>query len=291
MAAGGKEEEEEEDYIDMEITSYPSFLPQSPREFEFQMSSVSLDRELPTTSPADELFYKGKLLPLHLPPRLQMVEKLLQRSTSNRLEHESETPEEWYSTPLATTATATPFESCNISPSDSCQLSRELDPVEYFLGYSNSNSSEEKDFVSCETHVKKYSWTRKLKLIKQSSLASKLKSMFGKSGCGDESSAKSKEERISSKASECLKKGGKEDEAKGGRFRFCHRRSFSGAFKRQSIMKLSSSSSSSAGSSSSSNDQQGLKRSSSANTEMEISVQGAIAHCKQSQQVSRSRRP
>lgn len=71
----------DEDYIDMEISSFSKFFslssPPQTREFEFQMSSSSAERE-PTNSPADELFYKGKLLPLHLPPRLQMVEKLLQ---------------------------------------------------------------------------------------------------------------------------------------------------------------------------------------------------------------------
>ncbi|KAK4772741.1 hypothetical protein SAY86_014516 [Trapa natans] len=84
-----EEEEEEEDYIDLEVISYSIFhckfiIPPSNqqhqpsnKEFEF-MSSVSLEREHPSTSPADELFYKGKLLPLHFPPRVQMVEKLLE---------------------------------------------------------------------------------------------------------------------------------------------------------------------------------------------------------------------
>jgi hypothetical protein len=37
------------------------------------MSSVELDS---IGSPADELFYKGRLFPLHVPLRTQMVEKL-----------------------------------------------------------------------------------------------------------------------------------------------------------------------------------------------------------------------
>ena len=44
-----------------------------------------------TTFPADELFYKGKLLPLHLPPRLLMVQKLVEDYTFDQ---------EFYSTPL-----------------------------------------------------------------------------------------------------------------------------------------------------------------------------------------------
>ncbi|GAB4854871.1 hypothetical protein Ancab_023457 [Ancistrocladus abbreviatus] len=305
MAMDYYREHEEEEYIDMEITSYTTFLCHSPGEFEFQMSSSSRDREFSTTSPADELFYKGKLLPLHLPPRLQMVEKLFEHSTSIKPNCNFE---ELYATPLATTTTATPFESCNISPSESCQLSRELDPDEYFR--QEVNPSDEKAFIS-ENNAKKHSWTRKLKLIRQSSFGSKLKasgaylkSLFGKSGCSDESSAKNRDEGSSSKAKvEYLKKGNrkvpfgqirpvsttetinKEEETKGSRS--SHRRSFSGAFKRRSMAKLSSSSSSS-GSSSSSNDIQVLKRSSSAKLETESPIQGAIAHCKQSQQSFRS---
>ncbi|XP_042462606.1 probable membrane-associated kinase regulator 4 [Zingiber officinale] len=65
-------EMEEEDFIDIDIDIVSS----SP-EFEFHMTAD----DPPLPSPADELFYMGKLLPLHLPPRLQMLEQLL-RDTS-----------------------------------------------------------------------------------------------------------------------------------------------------------------------------------------------------------------
>ncbi|XP_024527246.1 probable membrane-associated kinase regulator 1 [Selaginella moellendorffii] len=50
-------------------------------EFEFTASATAAsDRAAPPKNPpmlsADELFYKGKLLPLHLPPRIQMVQDL-----------------------------------------------------------------------------------------------------------------------------------------------------------------------------------------------------------------------
>ncbi|KAH7405025.1 hypothetical protein KP509_15G053900 [Ceratopteris richardii] len=47
-------------------------------EFHIAYSSTLSNRYdwLETISPADELFFKGQLLPLHLPPRLQMVELL-----------------------------------------------------------------------------------------------------------------------------------------------------------------------------------------------------------------------
>ncbi|XVE75264.1 hypothetical protein DITRI_Ditri12bG0081300 [Diplodiscus trichospermus] len=324
---------EDEEYIDMEVSSYSNFFhnsissPPHPREFEFQMSTISMERE-PTTSPADELFYKGKLLPLHLPPRLQMVEKLLQNSNSV-YEDRKDNFEEFYSTPLTTTVTtptttSTPFESCNISSSESCRVSRELNPEEYFFEYSTEVSG-------CIGENPKKSWTKKLKLIKQSSIGSKLKasraylkSLFGKSGCSDESCAAAKvaDEGSVSKAKERLDRYMKStkkipfgqihqdkyqisaalmrsfDKAKitednANR----HRRSFSLAIKRHSTKRSSSSSSSSGSSSSSSSNAsngfqylQFLKRSSSVNTEIESPIQGAIAHCKQSQRLMRSRK-
>lgn len=327
----------DDDYIDMEVSSYSNFFshsrnsPPHPREFEFQMSSVHLEKE-PTTSPADELFYKGKLLPLHLPPRLQMVEKLLENSNC-AYDISKDAFEDFYSTPLMTntvttpTTTSTPFESCNISPAESCQVSRELNPNEYFYEY----STEVSGFIG---ENPKKSWTKKLKLIKQSSLGSKLKasraylkSLFSKSGCSDESctaATKVADEGALSKAKESLnnytnlakknpfgqiQKGkcqtsaadmrsfGKEKISENSSS--CHRRSFSMVIKRHSTNKSSASSlsSGSSSSSSSSNDSnsfhelQFLKRSSSsAYSEIESSIQGAIAHCKQSQQLVNSRK-
>nr|GMC89085.1 probable membrane-associated kinase regulator 4 [Ipomoea batatas] len=58
---------EDDEYIDIEVNS---FSPQS-TDFEFQMTSSFNDNKELTVLPADDLFYKGKLLPLLLPPRLQ----------------------------------------------------------------------------------------------------------------------------------------------------------------------------------------------------------------------------
>ncbi|KAG6551162.1 hypothetical protein Mapa_007397 [Marchantia paleacea] len=46
------------------------------QEFEFSMSVDPAEPVEKEISPADDLFYKGQLLPLHLPKRLQMVQKL-----------------------------------------------------------------------------------------------------------------------------------------------------------------------------------------------------------------------
>ncbi|CAL4903182.1 unnamed protein product [Urochloa decumbens] len=70
----------QDDYIDMDLTPAATpMLPSSPR-FEFQSTAAggAKHREPAFASPADELFYKGNLLPLHLPPRLQLVQRLLQ---------------------------------------------------------------------------------------------------------------------------------------------------------------------------------------------------------------------
>lgn len=183
----------DDDYIDMEIGSYTNFRcrskssPRQSREFEFQMSLNSRGRE-PTTSPADELFYNGKLLPLHHPPRLQMIERLLQKSSSD-YDYRKDMFEEFYSTPLTTSAntpTSTPFESCNISPSESCRISRELNPDEYLLEYSADVS-----YMNAESSKK--SWTKKLKCstfgLKLKASRAYIKSLFTKSGCSDESCA------------------------------------------------------------------------------------------------------
>ncbi|KAJ8759884.1 hypothetical protein K2173_009985 [Erythroxylum novogranatense] len=328
----------EEEYIDMEVSSYSNFMcrsissPPHQREFEFQMSSNSLEKQYSTTSPADELFYKGKLLPLHLPPRLQMVEKLLESSNYGYNERK-DAYEEFYGTPSMTTAAtpttrSTPFESCNVSPAESCHVSRELNPEEYFFEY---NSTESSDFTGENT---KKPWSRKLNIIKQSSsIGSKLKasraylkSLFGRSGCSADSCAaatKVADEGTVSRAKESMnrhvkagkknpfgqiqrekyqlstnasQKLSKETEDGSGRL---HRRSFSMSIKRHSITKLSLSSSSSGSSSSSSSSSTNsirstelpfLKRSSSTNSEIENPIQGAIAHCKQSQQLSQARK-
>ncbi|GLJ37810.1 hypothetical protein SUGI_0768760 [Cryptomeria japonica] len=71
-------------YIDMDFSTSPMEEDnKDSEEFEFNISISAgnkaqlVSEEIPNdVSPADELFYKGKLLPLHLPPRLQMVRNL-----------------------------------------------------------------------------------------------------------------------------------------------------------------------------------------------------------------------
>ncbi|KAH7512994.1 probable membrane-associated kinase regulator 4 [Ziziphus jujuba] len=344
----------DDDYIDMEVSSsssssaffcYSISSPPQTREFEFQMSTVSHDKEL-TTSPADILFYKGKLLPLHLPPRLQMVQNIL-RTSNTKPEEEEEGFEVAYripsfingSTTPSSTNTSTPLESCSISPSESCRVSCELNPDDEYL----SEWATEMSVFIGDHRPKKLSWSTKLKQIKQSSLGQKikqsrayLKSLFSKSGCNsdgscaktacyaDESQSISRGKNSINNYSNMNKKN-PFGRINNGRYQISttlmksienemaadnhhhqeglhsQRRSFSGVIPRQysgtkSSGSSSTTSTSSSGSSSSSSsfsfssngscyDSQLLKRSSSASSEIESSIEGAIAHCKQSNQV------
>ncbi|ESQ52616.1 hypothetical protein EUTSA_v10016955mg [Eutrema salsugineum] len=270
----------EEDYIDMEVTSFTNLVRETlnnnnyPREFEFQMSHICPLEIDKTTSPADELFYKGKLLPLHLPPRLQMVQKILEDYTFD---------DEFYSTPLATgTVTTpatsnTPFESCTVSPAESCHVSKELNPEDYFLEYSDSVEQ-------------KKSWGKKLRLIKQLSFGTKIKasraylrSFFGKSSCSDESRVADEGSILRySRVQPPFGQIKTERPKKQSNGSACgsHRRSFSVSMRRQPVKSSNNKSSTSLGF----RPLQFLKRSTSSSSEIENSIQGAILHCKQSQQ-------
>ncbi|XAR72065.1 hypothetical protein NMG60_11018565 [Bertholletia excelsa] len=291
----------EEEYIDMEVISPNSnFFYQPSREFEFQMFSSSSSAERDTsTSPADELFYMGKLLPLHLPPRLQMVEKLLLSSDSQKVDSLFE--EFLFGTPpttsttttaFATPASTTPFESCNVSPCESCRVSRELNPEEYFFNYEGEESS------SAENPKK--SWTKKLKLgSKLRASRAYLKALFGISGCSDHScdtaprnvnngsiliakemSKKTPFGQIQREGASSSRRFGREKSAGDG-----YRRSFSGAIKRLSAPKTTSSCSQSISGLSSNglSASQFVRKSGSVCPDIENSIQGAIAHCKRSQ--------
>ncbi|XP_027349129.1 probable membrane-associated kinase regulator 4 [Abrus precatorius] len=325
----------DEDYIDIELSSSPNFFsysigsPQHNREFEFQNKKES------TTYPADELFYKGKLLPLHLPPRLQMVQKLLEKADAKFGYVRSQSSLEDSSFPYTTdirmhsTNANTPLESCNISPSESCRVSSsEAYPPEFLFDW----SAEIDGLVG---DLPKKPCSKKLKQTKQFWLCQRLKasraylkSLFGKSGCSDKccASAVNKVGAVKkSKCKECenkhvksvknnpfeifddnmhqrsfaIKKNINSDMLEDG-FVNNSRRSFSGVILRHYASKASSLSTSSSGSSSSSSsfslsssgsyDLQLFKKGISVNSELESSIESAIAHCKQSQLQSSSKK-
>ncbi|KAL2229440.1 probable membrane-associated kinase regulator 4 [Sesamum indicum] len=304
----------DEDYIDLELSS--SSPPAT--EFEFQMSFTSNEQET-TTSPADELLYKGKLLPLHLPLRLRMVENLQNSTTdapvTSTFDITGEPFEEdyYYSMPFITFSAAsctnftnTPLDSCDISPSESCRVSSELNPDDNFFEWSSELSS----FI--KSHPANKSWSKKLKLIKHTILAQKLKasraylkSLFRKSVCSNELCTKadcnavaanlSKAEAHISRAS-CPKLATIVKDVEGIEDKV-QRRSFSGAIKRRSPIKCLSSSSSNCSSAAPSSSSSSFSfssnrfyelqflRSSTSAPEIEVSIDAAIAHCKKSQQI------
>ncbi|XP_039038909.1 probable membrane-associated kinase regulator 4 [Hibiscus syriacus] len=285
--------EEDDEYIDMEITSFSNIFSNSrpSREFEFQMSSLSMERES-TTSPADELFYKGNLLPLHL---LEISEP----GFGSVYGDENGVCRESYGTPLATTITTpTPFESCNVSPCDSCTVSRELSPVEYSF-YECWAETDVSRCIDGDENRKK-SWTKMLKLSSRLKASrAYLKALFRKSGCSYESSAVAKDgDRVTvpkpnrSLFGQMNREKSKKlvDNGAGNGQSNRHRRLFS-----MVIEQHSSTNESSTSSSSSSLNSNGfrylpfLNGSSSVKVKIESPnpIQGAIAHCKQSQMSSR----
>lgn len=271
--------------------------------------SAPLDQWEPMASPADELFYKGKLLPLHLPPRIQMVEKLFKSAADKGLLS-------------ASTAPATPYQSCNASPANSCYVSGELNVEHYFHECTSTSITAADAEAACE----KKPWSKKLKFIRHLNLGLKLKAskaylktIFatkagnpdGKScapTANEFSSAQFKTSRknpfgqirsnryIASPVSNSTTPGGKLKEDECG-----HRRSFSSVIirysssnKTSSASSLSCSSSNSSTSSIPSSNDSGvgpvLRRSSSVSSEMDNPIQGAIAYCKKSQQLASVRK-
>nr|GMD62691.1 probable membrane-associated kinase regulator 4 [Ipomoea batatas] len=271
----------------MEVNSSSS--PQI-REFEFQMASISVEKG-PSTSPADELFYRGKLLPLHLPPRLQMVQKLLQNTPTTIEEEEEESfcGMPFISTATSSTDTSTPMESCNISPSESCRVSCELNPDDCYFEW----SSEFSTFIN--SHPKK-SWAKKLKLVKQSLISQKLKAskaylkgLFTKSGCSDESCAKA--------ANCCNHPESDQQQGLNGQD-FSINNKYMKVGMRPSLPYIGKCPHPTIASVIKNGERDGVedtlsnpRRSSSDTSEIEGSIQAAIAHCKKSQELSSSRKP
>jgi hypothetical protein len=322
---------EEEDYIDMDL----SFTAAGAGEFEFHHMSAPLEVSgrsgqpplLPLASPADELFYKGKLLPLHLPPRVQMVEDLLLDNhcgTRGRGRHLA-----------VSTAPATPCErSRGASPANSCFVSGELNVEEFFRDYEAGLAHA--DDASAAAAGEKRPWSRRLRFVtRQLSLgrqikASKayLRTMFATTkpagNADDKNVLAAKDLSHSShgghlrawrknpfgqiRSNRCIaeKSSGGDGGHAGG-----HRRSFSSVIVRYSASNKtspapapsscsstssstkSSTSTSSSVRSSSGSDGAGapvLRRSSSASSEAENPIQGLIAYCKKSQQLASVRK-
>ncbi|XP_031127456.1 probable membrane-associated kinase regulator 4 [Ipomoea triloba] len=182
---------EDDEYIDIEVNSF------SPKttDFEFQMPSSLNDKEL-TVLPADDLFYKGKLLPLLLPPRLQTVQNLLKTTPigdhHSIVEEDDDDDDEFIIMEFAS-STPTPWEnSTSGTPVEPFRLSFSLTPAENFKRSTCLSTSIIKH------QEKKHSWLiSKLRLFKKSLIGNRgkgsrvcsLRSFFRKSACINVSSA------------------------------------------------------------------------------------------------------
>ncbi|XP_051132318.1 probable membrane-associated kinase regulator 4 [Andrographis paniculata] len=326
---------EDDDFIDMELSSsatpkfyYSSSSNSSPpsREFEFQMCFTCSDREA-ISSPADDLFYQGRLLPLYLPPPLQMVKNVFHSTTTTAAatrfdviadeEFEDDDDDDCYSMPFTEpciNVANTPLEPASISLSESCRMSCDLSLDDYYLEWPVESGSFIKNQPS-----KNRIWTNKLKIIKPSILGEKLrasraylKSLFGKSGCSEKSCRKANcniGRKNLRKFEDKPCKIGKRNKFQLGKTSLTtfdsamkdidrkkmesnvQWKSFSNTIRRRSPSKyLTSSSSNSSSSSSSFSLSSGgfhdhLFRRTSSATEIEGSIEAAIAYCKKSQQL------
>ncbi|KAJ3682771.1 hypothetical protein LUZ60_012998 [Juncus effusus] len=95
----------EDDFIDIDLNLNPSnFLrinassnSRNSREFEFKLCTNATnpqERDNSHSTPADELFYKGNLLPLHHHPRIQTIQRLKSRHFNYGHEQEVDQLEE-----------------------------------------------------------------------------------------------------------------------------------------------------------------------------------------------------
>ncbi|KAF3638977.1 hypothetical protein FXO38_22932 [Capsicum annuum] len=261
---------DEEDYIDIEVLSSCSYFSSCPnssplnREFEFQMASITNNKES-TIAPADELFYRGKLLPLH--------------QKSQRIAPFEEDLEEGEEESFCINFLIAPISSA----SQSCRVSFEFNPNDLFFERSRTELT-----ISSHNKSPNKLWSKLINqsLINQKFKASKafLKSLFSKSSCCSE------ELKVSKKTTP-FRNTAKNIEGLSSR-------SFSAAETKwhppiKGLSSSSTNSSSSTGGSFSSsscsfNSNNGfyelnfLKRSNSFTSGFEGSIEAAVAHCKKS---------
>ncbi|MCD9640492.1 hypothetical protein HAX54_025831 [Datura stramonium] len=252
---------DDEDYIDIEVSScsYFSSCPQN-REFEFQMASITNNK-----SPADELFHRGKLLPLHQTESFQ--EEDLEDSFSINL---------------------------MITPVGSCRVSFELNPNDHFFELTPSSS-----IVNHNSPKKLWSKLIKHSLVSHKFKASRafLKSLLSKSSCTNGNSCSSKDMKVSKKKKP-LENTSNGTSCAIKNIEGLSSRSFSAAeikwhYPTKCLSSSLTNSSSNGGSFSSSNrsfnsndgfyELNFLKRSSSFTSGIEGSIEAAVAHCKKSQ--------
>ncbi|KAK6778483.1 hypothetical protein RDI58_025201 [Solanum bulbocastanum] len=151
---------DDEEYIVIEVSSYYYFSSASPqnKEFEFQITNYTKEN---TISPADELFYRGKLLPLH---QKTFQEEDLEDSYCINL----------FITPIS-------------SPSQTCMVSFELNPNDHNIISPKKLWSK---LIEHSLIIKKFKASRAF-----------LKSLFSISSCTNDKDIKVSKKKTSNRTS------------------------------------------------------------------------------------------
>jgi hypothetical protein len=136
-----------------------SFSSSSSSDFEFTIS-ISPRKSSNNLCPADELFYKGQLLPLHLSPRISMVRTLLLSSSSTSSATSSSTAPRDSTGSSASNDSTTSFISDLALFPDSCDSSRpssvtEDDELKRLHHNNNNNSSSNNNNNRSNSQLKK----------------------------------------------------------------------------------------------------------------------------------------
>ncbi|XP_018454961.2 probable membrane-associated kinase regulator 1 [Raphanus sativus] len=125
----------------------------SSSEFEFNIS-ISPRKAFSSLCPADELFYKGQLLPLQISPRLSLVRTLCSSSTSSS-SSSSSTARDSTESSSSTDSSTSSFPLLHAPPLDCCDSSR------------TSSFTDEEDIFSKETKKSGFSLSRLSSVFKK----------------------------------------------------------------------------------------------------------------------------
>ncbi|TMW82722.1 hypothetical protein EJD97_005136 [Solanum chilense] len=228
----------DEEYIDIEVNSASQN-----REFEFQMASITNNN---TTSPADELFYRGRLLPLH--------QKILQTQLFEDLEDSF----------CVEVSTERPFGSGKRIKSSAINFTISSPSQSFEVSPNDHKISPKKVWI---------------KFIKHSLITQKLKSLFSKSSCRNGNCCSSKDMNVSNKIIP-LKSSNNIGSVSSRSFKW-QQKSRNGISSR-SFSSTNFSSRSSFDCSFNSNYELNFSKRSSFTSESEGSIEDAVAHCKKS---------
>ncbi|GAU24885.1 hypothetical protein TSUD_116090 [Trifolium subterraneum] len=154
-----------------------SFSSSSSSDFEFTIS-ISPRKSSNNLCPADELFYKGQLLPLHLSPRISMVRTLLLSSSSTSSATSSSTAPRDSTGSSASNDSTTSFISDLALFPDSCDSSRPSSVTEddelkrlHHINNSSSNNNNNRSNSQLKKPNKYFSLSRFSSVFRKETVA------------------------------------------------------------------------------------------------------------------------